>query len=75
MRVLGFKNVFAGGDVINYDEEKGKYAAVTCGNLIARNICQTANGKPLIQRGENGSPGPVTKPIYIISLGSEKGIK
>jgi NADH dehydrogenase FAD-containing subunit len=73
MNVFGHEHIFAGGDIVSYQEEKGEYAAMTAGNLIARNICQKHLRRKLIKRGENGSPGPIKQSIQIISLGVDKG--
>lgn len=67
LQVVGFPNVFAGGDVTNVQEEKTAQNAERHGHVIAGNIIRHAGEKPLARY--HGHVGPL-----VISLGDWYGL-
>jgi NADH dehydrogenase FAD-containing subunit len=67
LQVVGFPNVFAGGDVTNIVEEKTAQNAERHGVLIAKNIVRLAREKPLLPYHHHVGP-------LVISLGDWHGL-
>ncbi|MDP3966097.1 MAG: FAD-dependent oxidoreductase [archaeon] len=67
LQVRGFKNIFAGGDIIDTDEEKTAQSAVLHSWIINRNIINMEKRKSLIKY-------KIKKRLTLISLGRANGI-
>ena len=67
MRVKGFKNIFASGDLIDLPDEKTAQNAKKHGNLIAKNILNAISNKKLKEYNPKAR-------IMVISLGDWHGI-
>jgi len=67
LRVVGYNNIFAGGDIINTKEEKLAQNAEAHGKIIARNII-------LIESKNKLKKYMAKKRMILISLGKSKGI-
>ncbi|KAN0000285.1 hypothetical protein ACTFIZ_000739 [Dictyostelium cf. discoideum] len=70
-QVQGYDNIFAIGDITDFDELKTSYNAISHGNIVAKVIKDLSNGqKNKNQLSKHKLPGP----IIGLSLGPKDGI-
>ncbi|KAN0015247.1 hypothetical protein ACTFIU_001573 [Dictyostelium citrinum] len=69
-QVQGYDNIFAIGDITDFDELKTTYNAISHGSIVAKVIKQLSNGKNVNQLAKHKSPPP----IIGLSLGPKDGI-
>ncbi|KAI8814962.1 hypothetical protein BJ742DRAFT_785028 [Cladochytrium replicatum] len=75
MQVVGFRNIFAVGDVVDVDEEKTFWRSCMEGINTAKNIQRVEAGKKPVMQGTRGYPKPNSNPvIQLISLGNKEAI-
>jgi NADH dehydrogenase FAD-containing subunit len=74
LRLQGYKNIFAGGDIKNLQEEKTAFSASMDSTILAHNVIHTELNKPLLKRGDKKTGVIESQPAMVFVTMGELGV-